>query len=120
MMDQNKAADLQRVPFIKKGDGWNLFLVQGKSLSWGHRFDEGIGYRVFIKFADSLMTNSFPAGEARRVATRISRGESNEDILNIGIHMKRMADEVDRLNKIWAAKGAPDKPLHELGGEGHV
>lgn len=117
-MDQTKAANLMRTPFVRQQStgNWALFLIKNMALEWGHRFDAGIGYRVFIKFGESQMINAFPAGECRRVATMISNNETNEDILNIGIVMKRLADEVEKLNKQWAALGAPDQPLDQMEG----
>jgi hypothetical protein len=117
-MTQEQAAELQRVPFIKKPQGWQLFLIKGKTLTWGHRFDENIGYRVFIKFSGSLMVNSFTASEARKVAYQISRNETSEDILNVGVVLKQMANQVEALNNAWAASGAKAKPLHETNAGG--
>lgn len=110
---KNYKPDLIRTPFVKLKAGWSLMLVEDKALAWGHRFDAGIGYRVFIKWTDSAISNVFPSSEAKKLATMISQRETNEDILNIGIQLKRLAAEVDRLNKAWAAAGAPDLPLHE-------
>lgn len=109
--------DLLRTPFMKKENGkWQLFLIQGKEIEYGHRFDAGIGYRVYIKFKDSWASNCLPAGEAKRLATMISNRETNEDILNLGIVIKQMAMQVDSLNKAWAALGAPDEPLDKMEG----
>lgn len=113
---QAALADAMRTPFVKQDDGWTLFLIQGKALEWGHRFDAGIGYRVFVRFSDSAMVNAFPANEAKKLATKISRGETNEDILNLGLVMKQMAMQVEKLNKAWAAAGAPDQPLDQQEG----
>lgn len=113
--------DLFRTPFVKQKSGrWALFLIEGKELEYGHRFDAGIGYRVYIKFKESRMCNSFPAGEARKLAVMISHRETNEDILNLGIVIKQMATQVERLNAAWAAQGAPDEPLDRTGDAGHA
>ena len=113
--------DLFRTPFVQQqSGGWALFLMQGKELEYGHRFDAGIGYRVYIKFKDSWMSNTFPAAEARKLAVMISRRETNEDILNLGIVVKQMAAQVEKLNAAWAARGAPDEPLDRTGDAGHA
>lgn len=105
-------ADRMRCPFVKQASGnWALFLIEGKHVEWGHRFDPGIGYRVYIRFKDSMMSNVLPASEARKLANMISLRETNEDILNLGIMMKQMATQVERLNELWSKAGAPDLPL---------
>lgn len=67
--------------------------------------------RVYIRFKDSMMSNVLPASEARKLANMISLRETNEDILNLGIMMKQMATQVERLNELWSKAGAPDLPL---------
>jgi len=53
--------------------GWVPHLIADKTVTWGHRFDEGIGYRVFLKYADSENINAFPTALARLIADQIKR-----------------------------------------------
>lgn len=119
MMDQQKMADLTRTPFVKQKSGrWALFLIQGKEIEYGHRFDSGIGYRVYIKFKDSWMSNCFPAGEAKRLATMMEQRKyaPGSDEMTLAAHIRDMAGQVDALNKAWAARGAPEQPLDMMEG----
>lgn len=111
-----KAAELSRTPLVQQKDSgcWSLFLIEGKELEWGYRFDAGIGYRVYIKFNDAMVANVFLPEQARKAAVQMSRRETNEDILNLGIVLKRMAADVDELNRAWAAAGCPDQPLDKI------
>lgn len=111
--------DLFRTPFVQQqSGGWALFLIEGKELEYGHRFDAGIGYRVYIKFKDSWMSNSFPAGEARKLATMMEQRKHapGSDELTLAGHIRDMAAQVEKLNKAWAAQGAPDQPLDRMAG----
>lgn len=119
MIDPKKNAELFRTPFTKQSSGrWSLFLIEGKELEYGHRFDAGIGYRVYIKFKDSWMSNTFPAGEAKRLATMMEnrKYQPGADELTLAGHIRAMAAQVDALNKAWAALGAPDEPLDKMAG----
>jgi len=121
-MLEEKAAELSRTPLVlQKATGrWSLFLIEGKELEWGHRFDAGIGYRVYIKFKDAWVANVFLPDQARKAAVQMSKREQNEDILNLGIVLKRMAADVEALNKAWAAAGCPDQPLDKISEGGHA
>lgn len=117
LLQQDKGPDNMRTPFVKQQSGrWALFLIEGKEIEYGHRFDPGIGYRVYIKFKDSIMANCFVAHEARKLAAMISQRETNEDILNIGIIIKQMAGQVVKLNDAWTALGCPEQALDQMAG----
>lgn len=112
---EEKQREMARTPLVQQSSGrWALFLIEGKELEWGHRFDSGIGYRVYIRFKDSMMSNVFLPDQARKAAVHMSKGETNEDILNMGIILKQMAAQVESLNKAWAAAGCPDAPLDAI------
>lgn len=107
---------------LKNGQNGNIsvFLIQDSNLIWGHVFNKTLGYRVYIKYEGSLMQNEFSAEQARLVADYISKGENNEDILNIGIVLKQTANKIDILNAAWERQGKPTIPLDKIGHPGNA
>lgn len=121
ILPPQKLADLERTPFVRARSGeWTLLMLAGKELVWGHRFDAGIGYRVYVKYKDSLMSNVFPHNEAFNLSNKIRRGEDDIMIIALANHIRDMAAEVKKLNALWAAAGAPDTPLDQMGDVGHA
>lgn len=113
--DPNIPADNIRTPFVQLDDGgWTLFILKDHQMSWGHRFDPGIGYRVYIQWTGSLMTNVFTPQQTRKMANMIQvKNENHENILQLSKVLIEMAKEVDRLNVAWRALGSKPQPLHE-------
>lgn len=123
MFDEKMAADLTRTPFVKQKSGrWSLFLTSDKTLEWGHRFDSGLGYRVFLKFQDSLMANVFVPAQALKLSRKMrakKSGPTDEELM-IADKLEEMAAQVKRLNELWDAAGTPDQPLDKIGDAGHA
>jgi len=123
MFNQKMTTDMTRTPFVKQKSGkWSLFLISDKTIEWGHRFDAGIGYRVFIKFQDSLMANTFLDHQAAKMA-RLMRAKKSgppDEELVLAKKLEDMAKQVERLNELWAAAGVPDKPLDKIGTAGNA
>jgi hypothetical protein len=111
----------QKTPFIQQQTGgWVLILREGESLMWGTRFDDGFGYRVFIKWAGAEVINAIPANTARQWATEISKNEDRREILALAGILRSTAKECDALNRAWAAKGAPSEALDKEPVAGHA
>lgn len=107
-------------PFIFRGaSGWTLALVDGRVLEWGHRFDEGIGYRVFMKYEGAESINAFPASIARQIAHKY-RNDKTDTAKQICKVLVSTAEECEQLNKIWAARGAKDSALMHDSEGGHA
>ena len=105
-----------RTPFVKQADGRTaLFLIEGKTLEWGWRFDAEIGYRVMVKYTDSDVVNVFLPRQARRIAGNFSK-EQNTDVLQFMQHMKDLANTVEKMNTEWAAQGMPDLSMESVAG----
>lgn len=116
--------DLLRTPFNRQPNGtWQLFLIEGKEIEYGHRFDSGIGYRVYIRFRDSYNSNVLPASEAKKLATMMEGKKhyaADSDERTLAKAIRDMAKQVEALNRQWALLGAPDQPLDTIGEAGNV
>lgn len=108
-----------RTPFIKGQKGWVLSLLPEKVLEWGHRFDAEIGYRVYVKFQDSMMSNCFTAVEAKKLAKMMQERERGTEaydiqVLSLAGKIADMAAQVQRLNDIWLSQGGGEKTVDEV------
>lgn len=93
-------------PFVQTPEGrWNLVLDKPQQVEWGHRFDAGVGYRVFVKFIGAQATNIMGAHTARVFAKNISAGEAGDDVKALAAGMNLMAEQIDKLNQAWFAAG---------------
>jgi hypothetical protein len=120
-MAQNKADQektdphFKAVPLMQAGkDYWVWSLEKGRVLEWGHRFDEGIGYRVFLKYVDSFATCAFYTSQVRKLAHQIEKNEVTPQILQLAPILRQLANDVEKLNKLWAKKGCPDLRIDQL------
>ncbi len=85
--------------------GWALEIQAGREVEWGHAFDRVRGYRVFLGFKDSHGKNTLSAEAARKCASDIDDG--SEQNSHLAGNLRRMADQVDGLNRGWEAAGKP-------------
>lgn len=118
---QEKMRMATRTPFTQQASGeWLLILVAGYSLEWGHRFDADVGYRVYLKFAESINANVIPGRTAHIWANNITKNETRSEILMVAKALHDCGRQVEHLNKLWAEKGAQDVPLDVGVPHGHA
>lgn len=107
--------DLKRTPFVLQQSGhWALFLISGKQLEWGIKFDPYQGYRFFIKFNDSRIGNVFSGKEAIKSATALGRMSTTKEETELSKIMKENATIVNKLNYAWKILGKPPHPIDQI------
>ena len=121
-MDKINTADLQRTPFVEQKSGhWALFLIEGKALVWGIRFDSNQGYRFFVKFEDSKVGNVFSDKEAIKQATALGRIATSNEEKELSKAIRTNAIITKKLQAAWIMMGKPDAPLDQIEGiHGHA
>lgn len=120
MMDTAKKNYLERVPF--RNDGANIVFEpeQNREIVWGHQFDAGVGYRIYIRYADGHFKNVFHAHIVRELTKGMFKMTKDTDSIYVLSKIRDMAYEVDRLNTLWAQAGSPPQPLDQIGEAGHA
>ena len=88
--------------------GWIISSPAGRQIVIGHAFDENRGYRVTLKFSDSVSWNSLSVEAAMAVVRTLREQEiRNADAGAIAIEIERWAHRCERLNTGWALLGSP-------------
>lgn len=99
--------------------GWQPNLLPGGVLDFGHRFDAGIGYRVFFKYVDSDDINAFPPAMAEALAEKVKR-MPQPMYKELAKNLTTAAASCRKMNDLWAAAGAPDEPVDVIKDAGHA
>lgn len=103
-------------PFTRSATGRKDFMVQsGREIEWGHAFDPKRGYRVFLAFKDSFGKNTISAADTRRIADEMLDARHPEQAHLAG-NLRKMAEQVEGLNRGWEAAGRPATGLDKMPG----
>lgn len=103
-------------PFTRNDDGrWDLLVTADREVEWGHAFDATRGYRVMLAFKDSAGKNTISAEATRRLADEML-DPRDPDQAYLAAELRKMAEQVEGLNRGWDAAGRPASGLEGLPG----
>lgn len=107
-------------PFVYlQRTGWVPNLIADKAIDFGTRFDAGIGYRVFFKYAESDDINAFPAAMAHGIAAKVKM-MPQPVYKELAKNLTLAAENAEKMNNLWAAAGCPDEPVDVIKESGHA
>ena len=118
-MELNNPPDLSTPIIFLPRTGWTPHIEMDKPLAWGHRFDPGIGYRVFLKYADSENINAFPPLVMHGIIQKIKQ-MAHPQLKILAKNLNEVNESCEKMNKIWADAGCPDAPIDQLKDAGNA
>ena len=90
--------------------GHGLHIPAGRVIAWGHAFCPVRGYRVMLRFTDSVAHNTMAPDTARWIADH-DLDPSAPEAAQLAAILREMADQADALTRAWILAGRKPLPL---------
>lgn len=98
------------VPVCERPGGIGFHIPAGRAVEWGHDFCLMRGYRVYLRFPDSVARASMAPETVRRLVAAEFPVPSEAEAQFIDA-LRRMADQADALTAAWIQAGRRPVPL---------